>query len=365
MSLLNFQQLHQQIKDKLFEISYKVSCYNKSGDLDISRYAESYFRLLLNVIFEKKGWFFEKATKINQDTYDLYDKKNKVCIQVTSNSRSTKKTDTIKSFEKKQLQNGFENLIILFLSDTKPKTESNRQNNYQYEDYSIVDLSGLIESTCTQKQLFEIRDILFEKLNVASLTSPKTTPSPKTVVSQKEFLRRQKIEKELKEELVYPEYWKIIDLELLSKEPFRKFKDSRFILRSISDETYPNGGENVARSRTFMYDFYERGILIDLSACITYYAAINSLEEWYVLEYEEKDNELPEGFTKSEVLVLAKLPYKNIISFNDGDDYYNDYHLFCKYAGINNSPFDEIIYRYPNKLGYYWDDLDQSKKIER
>ena len=95
----------------------------------------------------------------------------------------------------------------------------------------------------------------------------------------------------------------------MAKEPFRKFKDDRFILRSIDDDAYPNGGENAKWSRTFMYDFYEKGILIDLGACIHYFAAINEqTDDWYILEYEEREQELPKGYIKKQILVLGKLP---------------------------------------------------------
>lgn len=363
MSLLNFQHLNQQIKDKLFEIAYKVHCFGKTGDVDISRYAEAYFLRIFNILFEAKGWKFKKAVKINQETFDLYNVANKVCIQVTSNNRSSKKANTIKSFEQNQLIEGYETLIIFFISDRKPKTVK-KAYQFTYEDYSVTDLVGLIEAGCGQKQLLEIREILFEKLDVSKFSAPSKSVKNGNV-SQREFLRRKKIEKELKEELVIPDYWKKMDQELLAKQPWRKFKDSRFILRSISDETYPNGGEDADWSRTFMWDFYERGILIDQGACVHYYAAIHEDGKWYILDYDERDQPLPAGYQKSQIVILAKLPWKNIVHWEDGDEYYNDYHLFCKYEGIQNSPYDEVIYLRENRLGYFWDELDPKKKIER
>ena len=211
----------------------------------------------------------------------------------------------------------------------------------------------------------EIREFLAEKLDISKLTSLKKTVAKTGQVSQREFPRRKKIEKELKGELVIPEYWKKIDKELLHKEPWRKFKDSRFILRSISDETYPNGGEDADWCRTFMYDFYKRGILIDQGACIHYYAAINKEGDWFILDYFEQDKPLPDGYIEKRIEILAKLPYKNIVYWEDGDEYYNDYHLFCKYDGIANSPYVEVIYKRQNRLGYFWEELDAKKKIER
>ena len=73
---------------------------------------------------------------------------------------------------------------------------------------------------------------------------------------------------------------------------------------------------------------------------------------------------VPKGSVKINIRILGKLPYANITYWQDGDEYYSDYHLFCKYIGIDNSPFDEITYKYENRLGYFWDDLDLSKKIK-
>jgi hypothetical protein len=155
-----------------------------------------------------------------------------------------------------------------------------------------------------------------------------------------------------------------IDEELLAKDPTHKFKDSRFILRSIEDESYPNFDENSHWCRTFMYDFYEKGILIWLDAFFGTQAIINEKEEWYIEDYKNRDEPLPENCTKINIRILGKLPFRNIVSWQDGDEYYNDYHLFCKYIGVDNSPYDEIECRYENSFGYYWDSLDKTKKIK-
>ena len=118
-------------------------------------------------------------------------------------------------------------------------------------------------------------------------------------------------------------------------------------------------------SRTFMYDFYERGIFIEPAACINVYAAIDDKGIWYILEFNETDKELPPGYIKEEITYLAKLPYKNIISWKEGDDYYNDYHLFCKYDGIGKSPYEEFVFFQSNGPGYFKKELDKSKKINR
>lgn len=358
MSLIDFQHLHQQIKDKLFEISYKIECFNKVGDYDLNRYAETYFKNILNIVHEDNGWYFEKAVKINQDTYDLYDRTNKVCVQVTSNKRKSKKTSTIRNFEKYWKSGEFTTLVILFTSNSKPNG-SMPSNCFTYLDYDITEFSSLIERNCKQSQLLKIRDILVTTPNVLVNNNRNSIKS-----TEKEFLRIKKLEKDLTKELVLSEYWKYIESEELSKYPYKKFKDSRFILRSIEDQTYPNVNDDSNWSRTFMYDFYEKGILVWLDALFGTKVIINENKQWYIEDFNDRDKPAPKGFVKINIRILGKLPYNNITYWQDGDEYYNDYHLFCKYIGVDNSPFDEIIYKYENRLGYFWNDLDLSKKIK-
>ena len=364
MSIVDFQHLNQQIKKKLFEIAFIVDCFNKSGDTDISRYAETYFRNLLNIIYSKQKWKFEKAIKINQDTYDLYDNENKVCVQITSNNRQQKKDDTIKSFKANYLSKKFDTLIIIFIANSKPKKQTSI--DFDYFDYDIIEFGSFIESKCTQTELLKIRDILLTNIDLQRYIPSKHTTNRNVSfkTTEKEFLRCKKLEKELKEELLYKEYWKVVDREVLAKDPTNKFKDSRFILRSIEDESYPNVDDNSNWCRTFMYDFYEKGILIWLDALFGTKVIINEKAEWYIEEYNERENPLPENSKKIKIRILGQLPFKNIVYLQDGDAYYNDYHLFCKYIGVDNSPYDEIEYRYENAMGYYWDNLDIKKRIK-
>ncbi|UII77827.1 SMEK domain-containing protein [Flagellimonas sp. HMM57] len=363
MSLIDFQHLHQQIKNKLFEISYKIDCFNQSGDTDISRYAETYFKGIFNIVYKKDNWNFSKSQKINQDTYDLFDEKNKICIQITSNKRQSKKDKTIQQFENKHYQNGFNTLIILFTTQSKPKKNKN-PINFDYQDFNIIEFCGLIEDKCEQTELLKIRDILLNNNELPRNRNKTAKKSQNKKVSQREFLRRKKIEKELIKELLIEDFWDKIDREELAKLPIHKFKDSRFILRSISDESYPNVDENSKWSRTFMYDFYEKGILIWLDAVSGTEALVNENMEWYILEYGEKNKEFEKGFQRVKIRILGELPFKNIVYWEDGDAYYNDYHLFCKYDGIDETPFDKIVYRFENTLGYFWRELDIDKRIK-
>jgi hypothetical protein len=361
MSLIEFQHISQQIKNKLYELSYKIDCFNKSGDLDISRYAETYFKEILNVIYSNV-WFFEKAVKINQDTYDLYDLKNKVCVQVTSNNRQSKKVKTIKQFEANRHKDTFDTLIILFTSNSKPKKKLSC--DFNCSDYDITELCGLIESKCIQEDLLKIRDILyFDYEKDSKIVKSKEVDANSLAISEEEFKRCIKLEEDLKRDLLIPQYWKQFSDEEISKNPYQKFISSRFILRSYTDETYPSVENNSEWERTFMYDFYEKGILIWLGALAGYMVYVNNNNEWYIKDLFSKE-ETPKGFVEVNLRILGKLPYKHILHYKDGDEYYTDFHLFCKYDGIEKSPYVELIYYAKNNSGYFWIELDKNKRLK-
>ena len=294
----------------------------------------------------------------------MYDDKNKVCVQITSNNRQEKRRSTIKSFQEKYLGNRFNTLIIIFIANSKPKEKVNI--DFDYSDYDIIEFATFIETQCFPTELLKIRDILLTNLDLQPNIPAKQNLNRKTSINatKKEFLRCKKLEKELKKELLRNGDWEIADKEVVAKDPTHQFKDSRFILRSIEDESYPNLDKNSKWSRSFMYDFYDRGILIwidtvsDGSEVI-----INEKQEWYLEKYEDGNIPLPENSTKIKIRTLGKLPFKNIVYLQNGDGYYGYYHLFCKFVGVNNDPFDEIVYRYKNSMGYYWEDLDASKRI--
>lgn len=362
MGLIDIQHINQRIKHKLFEIAFIIKCFNQSGDNDISRYAELYFRDIINKLFTADNWNFEKAVKINQDTYDLFDDKNKICIQITSNIRNSKKITTIEKFAQNNHKSNFDKLIILFLSDKKPNGKIKFTINFNYEDYNIIEFASLIESKCAQAELLEIRDILYKQYDLIPKQNSFKKSLPK--MTEKEFLKYVKLEAYLKKELLIPEYWKFHTNEETYKNPYLKFKSSRFILRAIDDETYPAVEVNSKWDRTFMYDFYEKGILIWLGALMGYKVLINEKDEWYIRNFEERDNPIPKGFTEAHLRILGKLPFINIVHLKDGDEYYNDYHLFCKYTGINDTPYEELIYVYSYvDQGYFRSELDKKKEL--
>lgn len=247
---------------------------------------------------------------------------------------------------------------------TKDKYSKLKNIDHTYIELNIVELISIIEDKCEIKDLMEIRDILLNNFNTnsKSITS-KTTPNTPKKISLKEFNRIRIIEKKLKKELVFPDYYKHFSQEQLYDSPFEKFKDMRFILRAYDDTEYPEVNEKSNWSRTFLYDFYQNGLLIWLSACIGVNVIVNTVtKEWFEEDrfssYKLKENEI--RFEKGRI--IGKIPYNYILDLQDGDEYYDDYHIFCKYWGIEESPFEQIVYLVKNKYGF-WVELDNKMRI--
>jgi len=140
------------------------------------------------------------------------------------------------------------------------------------------------------------------------------TPSKQSIEkSEKEFLRAKEIEEELKRELLIPDFGIKIDYEELAKYPYKKFISPTLILHSIEDEHYPDITENSSWEQTYMYDFYERGVLIWCEALFKRKALINDKGEWILEKHEDKDKELPKGVFRVDVRILGLLPYKNVV----------------------------------------------------
>lgn len=358
MKLLKYQHINQEIKEKLLEIAFKIKGFNKSGENDISKYAESYFLRIFKILYKNDGWQFDRATKVNQDTYDLYDEANKICIQITSNNRKTKLEKTINLFENKHKGINFNQLVILFLTDKKPKTT---KSNYKIDinTYSIIEFGSLIENKCTDIELLDIRDIFNQKSNLEPFQLEKSMKYP----TVEEFLRCMKIESELREELVKENLSTLTDR---VQNPYNQFKSSRFILRDYNCTEYPEINDSSRWSRTYLYDFYERGILVWPDATYGTRVRINQKEEWYIETVKEYNEDVPEGFETRDIRIIAKLPYQNILYWKFGDDtYYRDYHIYCRYNGIEKSPFVEIEYKINDGYGYFLESLAISKRINR
>jgi hypothetical protein len=143
--------------------------------------------------------------------------------------------------------------------------------------------------------------------------------------------------------------------------PYEQFQ-SRIIIRSLEDSDYPKVSDSLGISGWFRvnpYDFYHDGIKVILRG--GGYAIINAKGEWRPIDYYESFDECI--FTRIKVWMLGCIPYRFISAYDlDGDEYYNEPHLFCSFAN-NSEPYEAIHYRtVGGNADYDWP-LDEEHRL--
>lgn len=145
----------KEIGRNLASLSKEVTILNAVNLYDINIVAEDFFSGLLNLIYGynlKNVNFAEK----NASAIDLFDKINKVAIQVTSDNTSKKINHTIKEFNKKEYYKLYDRLIILILTQKKNyTTEFNTDGKFSFDKtkdiWDVKDLMECIRGLDTEK----------------------------------------------------------------------------------------------------------------------------------------------------------------------------------------------------------------------
>ena len=114
-------------KERYLEIideRLSVLCSNirkRNGDLftDVNKGAENFYVDLLNLIYE---WKLVNGNDMepNMKAIDLIDKKNRIAVQVTSNTESGKVRDTLIGYAEKNYARDYDRLIILIITEKVP-----------------------------------------------------------------------------------------------------------------------------------------------------------------------------------------------------------------------------------------------------
>lgn len=126
----------------------------------------------------------------------------------------------------------------------------------------------------------------------------------------------------------------------LLQSPWKKFRHSRVLIRSIYDTKYPEntrltGDYSAGYFRTDVYDFYHNGLQV---FTFPYKKTIK------VKVGELHDGENVGTIEEMEVEVVGCVPFENIIAYDaDGDEFYPYPHLFCDFPN-GSDPFEDIIY---------------------
>ena len=111
----------KEVAGSLALLSKEVTILNAVNLYDINIVAEDFFPGLLNLIY---GYELKNVNHLekNAQAIDLFDKTNKIAVQVTSDNSSKKINHTIYEFNKNESYKIYGRLIILILTQKKKYT---------------------------------------------------------------------------------------------------------------------------------------------------------------------------------------------------------------------------------------------------
>ena len=126
--------------------------------------------------------------------------------------------------------------------------------------------------------------------------------------------------------------------------PFDKFRYSHVIVRSISDESYPDGvaklGEAAGWYRLATYDALHDGLELLVGRDVV---VRDGAGNWRRASARERHDQPRHRLVRA--LRIGKLPYERIVEFDVvGDEYYPLPHLYCDFSG-SGSPFAEVRFQ--------------------
>jgi hypothetical protein len=148
------------------------------------------------------------------------------------------------------------------------------------------------------------------------------------------------------------------------------------IVRSIDDTTYPKTtkppkGEMSSWFKTEFASHYHNGmeVLLGIENLIVdkedlRWARIDYLDP-DVRSGEEKAAMDLDRYDIVKTYTIGRIPFRNIVEVDeDGDEYYRDVHIFCRYADASQ-PYEAVLYRVVDGYDEFWPDkqFDFSKRV--
>ncbi|PHU34240.1 SMEK domain-containing protein [Pseudobutyrivibrio ruminis] len=208
--MINREVYIKNITDNLAILRSQVEIRNAINLYDINIIAEDFYPGLLNIIFNrdyKNANYLEK----NAAGIDLYDEKNRLAIQVTSDNTSEKVKHTIDEFIKNESYKKYDKLQVLILTHKKDyRTTFNTNGLFTFDKttdiFDVEDLMVQIRSMNISK-LKEINDFLQKELYSKYEKASRTEASEvDTIIDLIEYISMNRKIIEAKDVVVDPEY---------------------------------------------------------------------------------------------------------------------------------------------------------------
>ena len=140
----------EEINKLLNFLAFEIQQENCLNLTDKSIYCENFFGNLLNNLYDLNLVNANILSSTN-DTIDLIDNRNKICIQVTSNTKTSKIIDTISQFKEKKYNKMYSKLLIVVIA--------NKKYTKQFETYTWFSKDNILTIDKIEREIFNIMEI--------------------------------------------------------------------------------------------------------------------------------------------------------------------------------------------------------------
>ena len=208
--MINKETYIKEIAHSLSLLSEEVKMLNAANLYDINIIAEDFFPQLLNLIY---GYELKNINIIdkNAPAIDLFDKKNKISVQVTSDNDSKKIKHTIKEFIDNKLYKEYKRLIVLIITNKrKYSADFDTDGKFVFDKKKDIwdkdDLIKKIRELETEK-IKEISNYLSTELNDKLYKAKQTQANEvETIIDLIEYISEHRKVKKPCETEIDPEY---------------------------------------------------------------------------------------------------------------------------------------------------------------
>lgn len=208
--MINKETYIKEIAHSLSLLSEEVKTLNAANLYDINIIAEDFFPQLLNLIY---GYELKNINIIdkNAPAIDLFDKKNKISVQVTSDNDSKKIKHTIKEFIDNKLYKEYKRLIVLIITNKrKYSADFDTDGKFVFDKKKDIwdkdDLIKKIRELETEK-IKEISNYLSTELNDKLYKAKQTQANEvETIIDLIEYISEHRKVKKPCETEIDPEY---------------------------------------------------------------------------------------------------------------------------------------------------------------
>lgn len=200
----------KEVAESLALLSREVSILNAVNLYDINIIAEDFFPGLLNLIY---GYQLKNVNHLekNAPAVDLYDKINKIAVQVTSDNSSKKINHTIAEFNKNGFYKIYSRLIVLILTQKKKyKAEFHTDGKFVFDKtkdiWDVKDLMQDIKELDTN-QIKQISNYLSKELRDKYYLAKETQASEiETIIELIEYISEHRKVTKKRDSETDPEY---------------------------------------------------------------------------------------------------------------------------------------------------------------